>query len=395
MRDAAALAVRGEPHGTVVVAEQQTAGIGRHGHTWHSEAGAGLYISIILRPALAPDALPVLTMALGIAARRAIDEVTGVQCDIRWPNDLLLNGRKVAGIMVQSADGALIAGIGINANQTAFPEKLRSIATSLRLETGTECCKEGLLDRVVEQALAYTKLLEEQGKAAIFREFETLSSYVSGRPVEVTLGDRKIEGITAGLDSNGFLLVKTDEGVETIVAGGVRARAICIVPHDSRWTELYRREEERLRGLLGPKVLRIEHTGSTSVPRLAAKPVIDLLLVVADSADEAAYLPALAAAGYVLRIREPEWFEHRMFKGPDTDINLHVFSQGCEEVGRILLFRDWLRCHEADRELYARTKLELAAREWKSVDDYAAAKSPVIRAIMTRAQADARKNVLP
>ena len=104
MKDAAALAARGEPHGTVVVAETQTAGIGRHGHSWHSESAGGLYLSIILRLPLAPDALPVLTMALGLAAQRAVDDVAGVACDLRWPNDLLLNDKKVAGIMVQAAD---------------------------------------------------------------------------------------------------------------------------------------------------------------------------------------------------------------------------------------------------------------------------------------------------
>ena len=106
--------------------------------------------------------------------------------------------------------------------------------------------------------------------------------------------------------------------------------------------------------------LRVEHTGSTSVPGLVAKPIIDLLLVVNDSADEDAYVPDLEAAGYVLRIREPEWFEHRMFKGPDTDTNLHVLSSGCDEIERILIFRDWLRGNSKDRDLYARTKLALA-----------------------------------
>ena len=136
---------------------------------------------------------------------------------------------------------------------------------------------------------------------------------------------------------------------------------------------------------LGGRVLQLEHTGSTAVPGLAAKPIIDITLVVADSANEAAYAPALEGAGYVLRIREPEWHEHRMFKGLDTDLNLHVFSIGCPEIDRILLFRDWLRANPADRDLYARTKLELARREWKSVDDYASAKTAVIEEILARA----------
>ncbi len=116
-----------------------------------------------------------------------------------------------------------------------------------------------------------------------------------------------------------------------------------------------------------------------------AKPVIDILLEVTSSADEDAYAPALLAAGYVLQIREPEWYEHRLFKGPDTDINLHVLSAGCPEIDRMLLFRDWLRSNAADRELYARTKLALARKEWQSVQNYADAKTPVVEEIMGRA----------
>ena len=122
------------------------------------------------------------------------------------------------------------------------------------------------------------------------------------------------------------------------------------------------------------------------MPGLAAKPRIDLLLIVADTADEAAYVPALAAAGYVLHIREPDWYEHRLFKGPDTDINLHVFSAGCEEIDRMLLFRDWLRAHPDDRQLYERTKRELARRDWTHLQNYADAKTGVVAAIMRRAQ---------
>jgi GrpB-like predicted nucleotidyltransferase (UPF0157 family) len=137
---------------------------------------------------------------------------------------------------------------------------------------------------------------------------------------------------------------------------------------------------------LGERALGIEHTGSTAVPGLAAKPVIDITLAVADSANEAVYVPALAGAGYVLCIREPEWHQHRMFKGPDTDVNLHIFSSGCPEIGRILRFRDWLRTHPKDRELYARTKRALARERWKSVDEYAIAKTAVIEEILARAR---------
>ena len=131
----------------------------------------------------------------------------------------------------------------------------------------------------------------------------------------------------------------------------------------------------------------LEHVGSTSVPGLAAKPIIDMQMVVANSADESSYVPALEAAGCVLRIREPDWYEHRVFKGPDTNINLHVYSLGCPEINRVLLFRNWLRCHEADRQLYERTKRELAARRWTYVQQYADAKGEVVEAILLRSQA--------
>ena len=163
-------------------------------------------------------------------------------------------------------------------------------------------------------------------------------------------------------------------------------RKISLADYDPRWPELFRREADRICAALGAGVLRLEHTGSTAVPGLASKPIIDITLVVAVSANEAAYLPALEGAGYVLRIREPEWHEHRMFKGLDTDANLHVFSIGCAEIDRSLLFRDWLRTNPADRDLYARTKLALATREWKSIDDYAGAKTAVIEEILARAR---------
>lgn len=165
------------------------------------------------------------------------------------------------------------------------------------------------------------------------------------------------------------------------------AAPIQLDDYDPDWPRLFDREAERLRGVLGERALLIEHAGSTSVPQLAAKPIIDMLLVVADSADEAAYIPDLEAAGYVLRIREPDWYQHRLFKGPDTNINLHVFSQGCSEVDRMLLFRDWLRAHPSDRQLYERTKRELAQQTWKYVQNYADAKTAVVAEIMARASA--------
>jgi len=169
---------------------------------------------------------------------------------------------------------------------------------------------------------------------------------------------------------------------------------IQIVDYDPEWPRLYKREAERVRSALGDRVLLLEHVGSTSVPGLAAKPKIDMLLVVANSADESAYVPALEAAAYVLRIREPDWYEHRMFKGPDTDINLHVFSLGCQEIERMLLFRDWLRSNESDCRLYERTKRELARKNWKYTQNYADAKTAVVEEILARARGHGG-NILP
>jgi GrpB-like predicted nucleotidyltransferase (UPF0157 family) len=161
---------------------------------------------------------------------------------------------------------------------------------------------------------------------------------------------------------------------------------IHIVDYDPEWPLLFEREATRVRAALGECVLLIEHVGSTSVPGLAAKPRIDILLVVADSADESTYIPDLEAAAYVLRIREPGWYEHRMFRGPDTDINLHVFSPGCPEIDRLLLFRNWLRRNTSDRQLYERTKREFAQQNWKYTQNYADAKAPVVEEILTRAR---------
>src|SRR5580704_1842459 len=162
---------------------------------------------------------------------------------------------------------------------------------------------------------------------------------------------------------------------------------IRLVDYNAQWPALFIREANRVRATLGDRVLVLEHVGSTSVPDLAAKPIIDMILAVADSADERDYVPAMESAGYVLRIREPEWHQHRLFKGPDTNINLHVYSFGCPEIDKMLMFRDWLRINDADRELYERTKRELAKRTWKYVQDYADSKTSVVEEIIARAQA--------
>jgi BirA family biotin operon repressor/biotin-[acetyl-CoA-carboxylase] ligase len=220
MKDAAALAAKGEPHGTAVIANVQTAGIGRQGHTWHSEDEGGLYISIVLRMPVLPASMPILTMALGLAVQRAVNDLAQVATDLRWPNDVMLSERKLAGILVQAAEGALIAGIGLNVNQSSFPLDLADIATSLKRETGREHSKDALAERIVAESLRYASLLNEKGKREILRRFEECSTWPNAKAVEI---DGKIRGVTAGLDENGFLLVRTPEKLETIIAGGVRS----------------------------------------------------------------------------------------------------------------------------------------------------------------------------
>lgn len=166
-----------------------------------------------------------------------------------------------------------------------------------------------------------------------------------------------------------------------------RAHKIEIVPCDAAWPRMFAAQETKIRAALGAAALLVEHVGSTSVPGLPAKPVIDVQLAVRDSADEGAYRAALEQAGYRLVVREPEWFEHRLFKGADPETNLHVFSTGCPELDRCRLFRDWLRVSPQDLQLYARTKQDLAPREWAHVQNYADAKQSVIAEIMARAAA--------
>jgi GrpB-like predicted nucleotidyltransferase (UPF0157 family) len=181
----------------------------------------------------------------------------------------------------------------------------------------------------------------------------------------------------------------TEEKIQAARIGDVQVHnaPIQLMDYDAEWPTLFIREATRVRATLGDRVLMLEHVGSTSVPGLAAKPIIDMILAVADSADEPAYVPAMESAGYVLRVREPEWHQHRLFKGPDTDINLHVYSFGCPEIDRMLMFRDWLRSNDADRELYERTKRELAKRTWKYVQDYGDSKTTVVEEIIARASA--------
>jgi len=170
-----------------------------------------------------------------------------------------------------------------------------------------------------------------------------------------------------------------------IVPPGPFSGHISLVEYDPLWPAQYAAIAARIRGAIGGTAVILEHAGSTSVPGLAAKNQIDVVLGVPDATDETAYVPGLEAAGFEFAIREPEWYEHRLFRGVEPKTNLHVFSAGCEEIPRMLLFRDWLRTHPEDRELYEREKRRLAEQTWSTVQDYADAKTDVVREIVERA----------
>jgi GrpB-like predicted nucleotidyltransferase (UPF0157 family) len=165
---------------------------------------------------------------------------------------------------------------------------------------------------------------------------------------------------------------------------------IVLVPYDPAWPSRFALLAEQIRDALGDRVVLLEHVGSTSVPGLAAKPIIDMVLAVADSRDEASYVTPLEQRGFTLRIREPNWYEHRLLRPPDVRGNLHVFSSGCEEIAQMLLFRDWLRAHDDDRLLYEQTKRALAAQTWKYTQNYADAKTTVVQEILARARGGQR-----
>jgi BirA family biotin operon repressor/biotin-[acetyl-CoA-carboxylase] ligase len=195
------------PIGSVVVADEQTAGIGRHGHSWNSEKDTGLYVSMVLDPH------PVLTLSLGLAAQEALHKVTRLECDIRWPNDLMLSGRKLGGILVQLHEGRAVAGIGINIGQRRFPDDLDAIATSLFIETGLDFRRDDLLDALLESVTF-------SSQQRVIEQWQARSTWARGKSVRVEGG---ITGVTAGLTENGYLLVRTPQGqTETIIAGGVR-----------------------------------------------------------------------------------------------------------------------------------------------------------------------------
>lgn len=226
-RVAMELGFAGESEGTVVLAEEQTAGRGRAGRTWHSERGTGLYVTLLLRPKLAPAQAPLLTMLAGHSAYAAIEKQTGLMPQLKWPNDLLLNGKKVGGILTEmhaepSAVRFVIVGIGINVNQEKFPTELASIATSLRRESGKLNYRLELLVRLLTQFESdYNRFLRE-GAGFVVDRFQSVSNFAKGRRVRVDTGTESYAGTTAGLSADGLLLVERDAGaVTTVIAGDV------------------------------------------------------------------------------------------------------------------------------------------------------------------------------
>jgi BirA family transcriptional regulator, biotin operon repressor / biotin---[acetyl-CoA-carboxylase] ligase len=218
---AAELARSGCPSGAVVGADEQTSGVGRLGRSWNSPPESGLYVSIVLRLPLAGSTLPLMMLALGIAVKQAIECLTSLACDLRWPNDVLIKGSKCAGILAHWEADAIIAGIGINVSQKEFPSGLDTPATSLLLQ-GVRVKREDLLVELLESVDSCVEILPRQADE-ILRRFLEASSYAKGRRVRVQQEGRTLEGVTCGLDASGFLLLREDSGAETtILAGGVR-----------------------------------------------------------------------------------------------------------------------------------------------------------------------------
>jgi len=223
--DAMAGGRQGEPHGSVWLAEEQTFGRGRGDHRWHSAAGEGLYVSILLRPKFSPARFPLLPLAAGLAAAKAMNGTAHLNVDLRWPNDLLIGSRKVGGILVESAGGFAVIGIGINVHQRQFPEGLDTAATSLDLESGTRCSRPAMLAALLRTLESEVAALGDPVSAAqIPARVAQASTWITGRPVEVH-GPQACFCTTAGLDENGFLRVETSAGLVTVQTGGIRASA--------------------------------------------------------------------------------------------------------------------------------------------------------------------------
>lgn len=219
------LAADGAEHGTVVVAEEQTAGRGRLGRTWFSEKSTGIYISIILRPPLAPAAAPVLTLMAGLAGQRAISSVTGLAVDIRWPNDLLVNGKKVCGILTEmSAEvdrlHAVVLGVGMNVNHSQMPADLEEIATSLRMEAHRGISRVQVLVALLREIERYYQLLLKSGNKAITERWEAGSTFAHGKRVRVVTAAGEALATTTGLDPSGALKIQYEDNRQELLMAG-------------------------------------------------------------------------------------------------------------------------------------------------------------------------------
>ena len=221
------LAQQGEPHGAVVIAEEQTAGRGRAGRSWVSEKSAGIHVTVLLRPQISPVQAPLLTLVAGLASRDAIAEESGLTTDIRWPNDILLNGKKCCGILTEMHSEPdrihyAVVGIGINVNQTKMPGEIAAIATSLRMETGRTHSRVMLLARLLRHLDRYYNQFIAQGAGPIVKRFAEVSSFYEGKRVRISTANETYTGTTAGLEPSGLLRVRRDDGrVEPVVAGDV------------------------------------------------------------------------------------------------------------------------------------------------------------------------------
>lgn len=226
--DAMADARNGAPHGSVFFADEQTAGRGRGDHRWQSDAGEGLYVSVLLRPKLSPAQLPLIPLIAGLAVAEAIRAVTGLVIDLRWPNDLLIGPRKAAGILVESKTDAAglafaVVGIGINVHQRVFDPVLSTPATSLDIAAGRRVSRQVLLVALLKSLEREMLLLADSGAmCATLARVEKASTWIRGRRVDVH-GPQECVGVTAGLDGQGFLLMQTAEGLVTVQTGGIRA----------------------------------------------------------------------------------------------------------------------------------------------------------------------------
>jgi BirA family biotin operon repressor/biotin-[acetyl-CoA-carboxylase] ligase len=224
---ASELAMRGSPEGTVVLAEEQKAGRGRSGHGWHSEPLKGIYCSVILRPSLAPAKAPLLTLAAALAIYDAVYHMSPLKMDIRWPNDLLINGKKFCGILTEmnaevSRVRYVVVGIGVNVNHTAFPKEIGHLATSLRMETGRIWSRIELTAQILRRLEVLCREMETHGGQGIIRRWSEISTYAKDKHVEIVEGENSFRGETMGLDENGFLRVRREDGKsETVYSGNV------------------------------------------------------------------------------------------------------------------------------------------------------------------------------